>query len=604
MSFAEIDISNIPKQTGVYLMKDASEKVLYVGKARDLRARVNQYLQGSDERALVEPLRRSLSTVDWIVTDNEKEAFLLENTLIKRHKPRFNIQLRDDKTYVHLVLNREHPFPRVEVVRRPRKNQGLLFGPYDSAHAVRSTLKLLQKLFPLRTCSDVEFRHRTRPCLEYQMGRCLAPCVGYVNQERYRKMVDEVILFLKGKKDPLLKELQKNMQESSEQERYEEAARYRDQIAAIEKTLESQMVSNNRSINQDVFGIYLPSPLTVIASSPLLAGSEAISWRGEIATSPRQGGAPRDDRKSGKDEGIIEVLHIREGQLVGAKSYPVSTVSRNLADLLSSFVNQYYGADRSVPQEILLPLDFEGREVLASILSERVRRKVEVWVPQRGDRKKLLEMAERNALYGYQRWKESGSDIESTLGELKVRLHLQKEPRIIEAYDISNIQGKLAVGSKVSFVGGKAAKEFYRRYRIRTVKGANDFAMMYEVLSRRFKRGLEEGDLPDLIVIDGGKGQLKQAQTVLKELGVLHVELLGLAKAKSAYFVQRQSHGQSHGKIDRTIDRVYLQNRKNPVMLPKNSPALLLLMRIRDEAHRFAITYHKNLRNKAMVGKD
>ncbi len=556
MPVTQIDIHQIPKQVGVYLMKDAQKKIIYVGKARDLRARVGQYFQGSDERIWIEPLRKSLAAVDWIVTDNEKEAFLLENTLIKRHKPRFNIQLRDDKTYVHLVLNKEHPFPRVEVVRRPRKNQGLLFGPYDSAHAVRFTLKLLQRLFPLRTCSDVEFRHRTRPCMEYQMGRCLAPCVGHIDPNRYQKIVREVILFLQGRRGELLKELQEKMGEASETERFEEAARYRDQIFAIEKTLEPQKVSNNISVNQDVFAFY-----------------------GE------------------RDRGVIEVLTLREGQLMGAKSYPVPFASTDLGDFLSSFLNQFYSKDRFVPQEILLPVDFEGREALVSILSERADRKVEIFVPQRGDRAKLLEMAERNALYSYQQWREAGSDMDSVLGELKIRLRLQREPRIIEAYDISNIQGALAVGSKVSFVDGKPSKDFYRRYRIKTVQGANDFAMMYEILSRRFKRGLEEGDLPDLIVIDGGKGQLRQAQTVLNDLGVLNVDLLGLAKAKSIYSVQRRSGG----KVDPTIDRIYLPHRKNPVALPKKSPVLLFLMRVRDEAHRFAITYHKSLREKAMV---
>lgn len=580
-----IDISCIPRQTGVYLMKDRRERILYIGKALDLQSRVKQYIQQTDERPSVRLLCKDVARIDWIVTDNEKEAFLLENTLIKRHKPRWNIRLKDDKTYIHLLLNVQHPFPRLEIVRRPRKEGGLLFGPYPSVHSVRSTLRLLQRLFPLRTCSDLEFRHRTRPCLEYQIGRCLAPCVGAIDPEPYQRMVDSVVLFLKGKKGELLRGLRKRMRVAAEEERFEEAARCRDQIAAIEKTLETQKVSSHVSCDRDIFGFYTPSPFIL---SPLGRGEEG---------DPR--GIPPPQRGGGDEEGaIVEVLTVREGELIGAKSYPLRPpLSAPFGELLSSFLNQYYSQDRSIPQEIVVPIDFEGRAVLASILSERVGGKVRVIAPKRGEKKRLLALANKNALHAYHQWREVGSDTDNLLAELQRRLHLKREPRVIEGYDISNIQGRLAVGSKVSFVDGKPAKDFYRHYTIQTVEGANDYAMMREVLLRRFKRGIQEGDLPDLILIDGGKGQLHLARAVLKEVGLLDVDLIGLAKAKGRSFEQRSSKG----RVDRTVERIYLPGRKNPVVLKQNSPPLFLLQRVRDEAHRFAITHHQRLREKAML---
>ncbi len=534
----------------MYLLKDRHAKVIYVGKAKNLRARVRTYFRGGDERSQVRFLMQRVAGLETLVTVNDKEALILENNLIKQYKPRYNIRLKDDKSYVSVKVTAQDPWPRILVTRKIVKDGSKYFGPYASAWAVRETLDTIRKVIPLRTCSDGVFRNRSRPCIEYQIKRCLAPCCLPVDPEVYHRHVREATLLLEGKSQQLTRQLEEEMRRASDALRFEDAARLRDRIRAVERTQERQQVVSHGGEDQDVFGLY------------------------------REGGFIE-----------VQVLFVRQGKLTGNQTYSFADFEFADEEVLEAVLTQFYQGDRYVPDEILVPVDLEDQDVRAEYLSERKGKRMIIFRPQRGDKVRLLEMAAENARQSFRERQDAGHNRERMSAELQQRLHLRNAPKRIECFDISNIQGRLAVGSMVTFDEGEPDKARYRRFRITTVSGADDFMMMYEVLKRRFARAKEEGTYPDLLVVDGGKGQLNVALEVLRELEINEVDVVGLAK-------MRVERAPQSPEVVRSEERVFLPGRKNPVVLRRNSNALFLLQRVRDEAHRFAITYHRQLRRQ------
>jgi excinuclease ABC subunit C len=531
----------LPQAPGVYLFKDLKGGVLYIGKAKELRKRVRSYFQGREQDTKTSIMLAKVGQIDHIATQTEKEALILEDTLIKEHHPRYNVQLRDDKRYPVLKLSVGERFPRLSVVRRIRQDGALYFGPFPSATSMRETLKVIHKAFPLRRCSATQFAHRSRPCLNFQMRQCLAPCCQEVGEEEYNRIVHEVRLFLEGKSDYLAGELQRRMEEEAKALRFEEAARTRDRLAALERVIEGQKVVSQEIFHRDVVGL------------------------------SRQGG------KAG-----IQVLFIRGGRLLGGRFFIIKDSGLPDQEVVSSFLHQFYKEGQFIPQEVFCPLPLEDAPLLAEVWGEQTKGKVKIRHPRKGSAGyDLIQMAQENA-----RGKLLGQlKGEDALQEMKERFSLSHIPARIEGFDISNLGGGLAVGSQVVFEDGEPAKARYRRYRIKTVAGMDDYAMTYEVLLRRLRRGKDAGELPDLILIDGGKGQLNVALEVLKELEIEGVDALSLAKKRGP----------------EEEEKIFLPNRKEAIPLRNASPASLLLQRVRDEAHRFAITYHKRLRGKAAL---
>ena len=547
----------MPDLPGVYLMKDAKARIHYVGKAKSLKARTRSYIHASADHSIkVRRMMEKTVDVDFIATDTEKEALLLEASLIKRHRPRYNVVFRDDKSYVHLLLDRNHPFPKISIVRRPPKGKkGLYtFGPYFSKQAVTETLRFISEIFPLRTCRDAMFRNRSRPCLNHQIGKCLGPCCGLVDEGRYAELVDGAVLVLRGRKGDLLKVLRQEMHREAEALHFELAARLRDRIQAIEKTVEKQKVSGSTVTARDVL---------------------AYAWEGKTA--------------------MILILSEREGELADRKTFPVEVGDEPVVDeVMGSFVKQHYTGTVAIPEEILLPVEVEDRGLVAELLTEKKGRKVKIAVPKRGRKVELVRLAEKNASLALRERIESLQSEERTLARLRSRLHLGREPRRIECFDISTLGGEHSVGSMVVFEGTEPRGDLYRRYRVKGVEGVDDFAMMGEVLMRRFKKGIETGALPDLAIVDGGKGQLNVAAAVFAELGVTAVDLVALAKKRRV--TPGEPDGAKKGK-----ERVYLPGRKNPILLDPGSRVTKLLARVRDESHRFAIDYNRRLRRKALI---
>ena len=545
-------ISHFPASPGVYLMKGEDGAILYVGKARNLRQRVRSYFrQSGDSRYHIPFLMARVAAIDYIVTDTEKEALILENTLIKEHRPRYNFNLRDDKTYFSLRLDLNEEFPRLSIVRKVPRDGARYFGPYSSAASAREVLKELHKIFPLRHYPLESCRRRGRPCLFHQIRQCSAPCYGLISLEDYAALAKGAALFLEGKNRELLQVLKKRMTAAAAAERFEEAARFRNLIRSIEITLERQKMVTHGG-DTDVIGLC------------------------------------RDGSRM-----EIAILFIRGGSMIGSRGYSLAWELDD-AEGLASFLNEYYGREVFIPAELLLPLPLAGHGALAELLSERRGKKVAITSPSRGVKAELVALAGRNAATAAAEKTRGAESTDVTLKELQERLHLPDRPVRIECYDISNIGGEHAVGSRVVFIDGLPEKGLYRHYRIRTVGQADDFAMMREVLARRFRSGTEGDAPPDLIVVDGGIGQLNVLTGVLGELGVEGVAAAGLAKSRVAKGMQRTT-------IERSDERVFLPGRKNPVVLRQNSAPLLLLARIRDEAHRFAITHHKKLRGKASL---
>jgi len=548
----EAKLDSLPTEPGVYLMKDRRGDIIYVGKAVNLRNRVRSYFtRTGDTRAFVALLDQFLGDIETVLVHNEKEALLLENELIKKHKPRFNVLLKDDKQYISLRLDRTQTYPRLEVVRRYQKDGARYFGPYSSASAIRETLRIINRFFHLRTCTDHVLANRKRPCLLHQIGRCPAPCVYPVPEHEYRKSVDEVILFLEGKAGELVEGLRSRMKQAAGELKFEEAARIRDQLLAIERSLERQKVATTDFKDQDVFA------------------------------SHREG-----------DRLLVYVLYVRQGRLNGGMAFPLGSQEFPDEELLPSFVNLYYDQGNFVPEEVLLPLDIEEREGLEALLTERKGDKVRVMVPKRGEKRDLVEMAQKNAEQAVLERRRTKDETEVVLRRLQERLHLRNLPRRMECFDISHFQGASIVASQVAATDGEIDKSRYRRYRIKSLEKQDDFASMHEVITRRLKRGQEEGDLPDLLVIDGGKGQLASALAAAKDLGVEGVDIISLAKSRDLEVHDRDEESA------RSPERVFIPHRKDPIVLRQNSAELYLLARLRDEAHRFAITFQQKSMRK------
>jgi excinuclease ABC subunit C len=545
----EEKLERLPAAPGVYLMKDSRGEVIYVGKAVNLRSRVRSYFgRSSDTRAFIPFLESWLADLDTVVVTNEKEALLLENELIKRYQPRFNVLLKDDKNFICLRLDPAAEWPRLEVVRRFKRDGAMYFGPYASASSIRETLRIINRYFQLRTCSDHVLHHRRRPCLLHQIGRCPAPCVYDVSRTEYAESVREVALFLEGKGGELIDALRTRMKGAAQELRFEQAARLRDQLYAIERSLERQKIATTETIDQDVFGSHREA-----------------------------------------DRLVVYVLYVRQGRLNGGQSFPFTGQEFPDEELLGSFVNLYYGEDNVLPDEVLLPLRPEGGlEPLAELLTEKRGRRVRVLVPQRGEKLRLVEMSAANARQALLDQRRSRDELEAVLERLRERLHLSRVPRRMECFDISHFQGATIVASQVAMTEGELDRSRYRRFRIKSVHAQDDFASMYEVVSRRLRRGREATDLPDLLVIDGGKGQLASARAAMKDLGV-SIDVVGLAKSREIDSDDRAAVSA------RSPERVFIPEKKDPIVLPQNSPELFLLMRIRDEAHRFAITYQQKL---------
>jgi excinuclease ABC subunit C len=550
----EARLATISTGPGVYLLKDAHGKVIYVGKAVNLRSRVRSYVRGGDERSQVRFLVGKLADVDTLVTANEKEALILESSLIKQYKPRYNIRLKDDKSYVSVKVTVTDPWPRVLVTRRIVKDGNRYFGPFHSAVAVRDTLDTIRKVFPLRTCSDPVFKNRSRPCIEYDIKRCLGPCVLPVDRAVYEEHLRQAMLLLEGRNREVMGVLRNRMQAASDAERFEEAARFRDQIRAVETTQERQQITDHWGGDQDVFGLY------------------------------REGGSIE-----------VQVLFVRHGTMVGTIAYAFDDFELSDEEVLEAVLTQFYQAtDRDVPDEILLPVAIGDATVRAEYLSERRGKKVIVLVPQRGGKLRLVEMARENAKQGFAARREAASEGARQVAELQRKLRLRVPPSHIECVDIATFQGGESVGSLVAFVGGVPWKDGYRRYRLRSVVGTDDFASIAEVMRRRFREGPKREPLPDLLVIDGGAGQLAAARAALEPLGLGELPVIGLAKER----VERDATAR---EMARRPERLFLPNRKNPIVLRANSTALFLLQRARDEAHRFANAYHRKLRDRARL---
>lgn len=538
-------LPHIPTSPGVYLFKDAKGEVLYVGKAVNLKNRVASYLRdqpGPRTAILVQRLRQ----VDFLVTASEREALILERNLIKEHRPRYNINLRDDKNFLCLRLDLNEPVPRLALVRRFAPDGARYFGPYTSGAAVRELVKFMKKAFRLRSCRDRGVPKRSRPCLHYQIGQCLAPCCGLVSLEEYHRAAQEAVWFLQGKGKQLRQTLTMQMHQAAAALRFEEAALLRDRLALLDRAQAQQVSQTPTFKDQDVFGL------------------------------ARAG-----------EGGLVLVLVVRGGRVTGSFPYYFAQAHDDDADLLEAFLKQYYHPPRFVPEEIVLPQALSGQEAFLALLAEQRGGPVQMISPRQGARRHLLKMAADNAQAALQRQLSLGPR-QDPLGELEERLHLPGPPRRLACLDISNLQGQQAVGSLAVFRDGEPDKAAYRRFRIQNVEGPNDPAMLAEVIRRHF--GKAGAELPDLLVVDGGLGQVAAASAALQELGLSQrLPVIGLAKAGVL------TGGQA------VPDRLYLPGRKNPLFLPANSPGLLLLMRLRDEAHRVAIGFHRRKAREAAL---
>jgi len=605
-SLAEI-LERLPTQPGVYLMKDRRGKIIYVGKAANLRTRVRQYFQpaSGDTRAFVPLLEGIVADIETVVTSNEKEALLLENNLIKRHQPRFNVKLTDDKNYLVLRLDPRAPWPRLEVVRKIANDGAYYYGPYHSATACREALRVVNRHFQLRICTDHTLASRKRPCLQYQIKRCLAPCVHKVAVEDYAEQVRFVGLFLEGKSDELLDDLRQRMKEAADRMAFERAATLRDQVRALDSVLESQRVVLDTFVDQDVVGFY------------------------------REGQAVE-----------IVVLFVRQGKLLGNRAFSFGKQEFPDDEILSSFLGLYYDLQAAPPAEVLLPLGIADTEVKAEWLGEKRGKKVEILVPQRGPRRALVELASKNAAASFVTRRDRSKDAETTLARLQRRLGLAKLPRVIECYDISHVQGTDPVASMVVFEDGEPAKNRYRTFTIKRAQGGDDFASMYEVLARRFRRGREAAAkdddpwrLPDLLVVDGGKGQLGVALAAARDMQIdvrpgMGLPIIALAKEREsatvavadspaegipvasaqdvaepalpgpssppAELAPAAARAKAKAATNRP-DRVFLAHGKDPIPIGPTSAEMYVLARLRDEAHRFAVAFHRSRRKRRTV---
>ncbi len=539
----EDKLERAPVRPGVYLFKDAKRQVIYIGKAASLRSRVRSYFQESRVRdPKTDALVGQIRDLDYILTDNELEALILESNLIKKHRPRYNIVLRDDKHYPFLKLTTNEDFPRLLVARRVEKDGAAYFGPFYPATAMRETLRLVRQLFPLRTCRIKIDGTLERPCVQYYIHRCKAPCTGWETQDGYAQTVRDVQRFLEGKDDDLAKTLTREMEDAAAELRFERAAVLRDQIQALHKVRERQKIISTDEMDQDILGVV------------------------------RQGA-----------DACVQLFFVRKGRLLGRESFFFERLA-GVGDglILEAFIRQFYARNVTPPPEILLSEETPEPALTAEWLSRRREGRVELQVPRRGKKREFILMAEDNAAQALQTHLLSRDDRQQVVqGDLRRALNLPGPPHRIEGFDISNIQGSEAVGSMVVWENGAMRKDDYKRFRIRSVKGADDYAMLEEVLSRRYARALEEGTaLPDLILLDGGRGQLNVGVKVLEALGLDWLPIVSLAKRE---------------------EEVYTPEGLHPLVLDLTSPGLLALRKIRDEAHRFAVSYHKKLRSRRTI---
>ncbi len=540
-------LEHLPAQPGVYLFKDRDHHILYVGKAASLSDRVRSYFQnGADHSPKTALLVTHIHDLETIVTRSELEALILESNLIKRHRPRFNVVLRDDKQYPYLRLPIKENFPRLSIVRRVQKDGALYYGPYTPAGALRDTLKVIRKVFPLATCEIDIDGTADRACLEFEIKRCMAPCIGNQSRDEYHRIVKQVRQFLEGRDNELVDSLRSEMEAAAEREEYEEAARLRDRLFNIERTLEKQRITQVSHCDQDVLGL------------------------------ARQGTAVD-----------LQLLFVRGGLLIGRKDYfwPESADATD-EELVRAAIEQFYNKEGQPPKELLVPTPLSDAAIIEQWLSEKKGETVRIVAPERGAKHQLVLLAEENAGAAAAEHLRNEALDRQAGAELKRLLRLDAAPNRIEGFDISNIQGNQSVASMVVWEAGQAKKSDYRKFRIQTVEGANDFASMKEAVVRRYGRE-ENLARPDLILIDGGLGQLSAAMEGLKQVGEDRIPIIGLAKA-----------------LGEKEERIFLPGRKNPIVLRANAPATHLVQRVRDEAHRFALTYHRKLRGKTLLSSE
>ena len=545
----EEQLNRLPNNPGVYLLRDAEGTILYVGKAANLRHRVRSYF-GTGQKLSPKLLKMvsRVADIDFYVTSSEQEALILELNLIKRHHPRYNVRLKDDKTFPYLKINLKEEWPRVHITRRLEQDGSRYFGPFASARSVRQTLKVVKGVFPFRYCTKKITGADSRACLEYHMGRCLGPCIGAVSRKEYAEVVKQVVMFLEGKQDRVVRQIQDKMNRAAAALDFEKAALYRDQLQAIDRVVEGQRIATAVSGEQDVI---------------------AFSQDG--------------------DQAYVQVFFIRNNQLTGRESFVMQgTQHEESPQIITSFIKQFYSSSPNIPPRLVLQYPVEDTAVLKDWLQGRRGGRVDIQVPRRGSKKQLVDIVAENARQGLEQLKirqlATSKELEAAIDEIEKELNLTHPPLRMEAYDISDIQGKAAVGSMVVFEKGKSKPAHYRRFRIKTVAGADDYAMLHEVIHRRFKH--LDGEVatpdtwaivPDLVLIDGGKGQLNAALSAMGELGIKSVPLASLAKEN---------------------EEIYVPQKIKPIVLPRSSPGLKLLQRLRDEAHRFALGYHHRVHKK------
>jgi len=545
----EIKLKNLPTSPGVYLFRNKTGNIIYIGKARNLRNRVRSYFQSQKNHdAKTARMVPMVDDLELMVTDSEMEALILEANLVKEHRPRYNINLKDDKHFPYVKVTINEPFPRVLVVRRVENDGARYFGPYTNSKGMRRTLGFLCRLFKTRTC-NLTIPHPNgkiqKVCLDYHIGRCGGPCEGFQSQEEYAELVDSVVLFLSGRGETLIEKLQKRMAKLSDDMEFEKAAEIRDRIQALESVRQKQKVDAGRLVNRDIVAY----------------------------------------AREGRDT-VVVVLQIREGILIGRQDFQLAAEPEaDDAELLSGFVRQYYNHQPNLPEELYFPLSFADERLIGKWLTKAAGRGVKIFTPQKGEKLKLVDLAAANArllldeiLIQKKGYKER---VTKSVQALKEDLHLAKSPRIITCVDISNLGASDAVGSMVYFANGRPLKSEYRRFRIKTVTGQDDFAMMREVVGRYFYRlKNEKRTPPELLVVDGGKGQLSSVLAEIKSLGFEELNIVGLAKR---------------------FEEIYLPDHKEPLTIPKTSPGLRLLKQIRDEAHRFAIEYNRKIRTRRTI---
>lgn len=552
LEYLRLQATHAPEEPGVYLMRDDARVVIYVGKAKDLRARLRTYFAGDgtgDGRFQIGYLLQRVIAFETIVTQTEQQAFLLERDLISKYKPRYNIRLKDDRAYLSIRIDEAAEWPRIELVRRPENDGATYYGPYAFSGELRNILEVIKKVIPLRSCSDTVLYNRQRPCLEYQMKRCCAPCCLPVQPEEYRDLVKQARAILQGKTAATIKQLAGKMEESAAGLNFEQAAAWRDRIELLTNFQEGRSLTSFRGEDRDVFGV-------------VREGAQAA----------------------------LCVLLVRYGRITETKSFILDDVRLSDEELLESAVQQFYQADRHIPSEILVPCELENATLIEAGLAGRAGYKVEVAFPQRGSKARLISIAELNARHAFQgslthesRWEQVASALAQMVG-------LKQVPRRVECVDISNFQGSDTVGASVAFFDGVADKGAYRRYKLSQQGKPDDFASIYEVVSRRLKRGISEEDLPDLLVIDGGAGQLSSALQARDELN-LSVEIIALAKMRTEGELQAR-------EVERKPERLYIPGREEPLALEEGHLVTSFLSRIRDEVHRFVITFHRQTRSR------